>query len=175
VANTESEVGPGDDAVLVGKVAGFFGVKGWIKVFSFTDPRQAILDYGPWWLKQSGEWQQAVIAEGQRHGKSVIVRLDGVTDRDEAARWLGCEIAVASETLPAPSDGSYYWRDLEGLEVLHRDGRSLGKVKYVMETGAHDVLVTNGDKERLIPFVMDEVVLGVDVAGGVIDVDWEWD
>ncbi|HNP34950.1 MAG TPA: ribosome maturation factor RimM [Woeseiaceae bacterium] len=163
------------EPVVMGRVAALFGVRGWVKVFSFTDPREAILNYGPWWLMRAGEWRQYALAEGQRHGKGVIARLLGVDDRDQAAELLGSDIAVAAAVLPEPEEGTYYWRDLEGLEVVHLDGRSLGRVAYVMETGAHDVLVTAGDQEHLIPFVPGEVILGVDRAAGVISVDWEWD
>ncbi len=166
---------PDFEPVILGRVSGLFGVKGWVRIFSYTDPRDAILDYGPWWIHGSDGWQSVKLAEGQRHGKSVIARLEGVEDRDGAAEWLGLDIGVAKEALPEPGEGQYYWRDLEGLEVVHRDGTSLGKVAYVLETGANDVLVTAGDRERLIPFVIDKVILGVDLANGVINVDWEWD
>ncbi len=172
---SEAAHGPGADPVILGRVSGLFGVRGWVKVFSYTDPREAIVDYGPWWLKSADGWRAMPMAEGRRHGKNVIARLAGVTDRDQAAEWLDCEIGVAAETLPPPEEGTYYWRDLEGLEVVHRDGKRLGTVAYVMETGTHDVLVTEGDAERLIPFVMDDVILEVDLDAGVIHVDWEWD
>lgn len=172
---SEAVRGPGADPVILGRVSGLFGVRGWVKVFSYTDPREAIVDYGPWWLKAADGWRAMPMAEGRRHGKNVIARLEGITDRDQAAEWLDCEIGVAAEALPAPEEGTFYWRDLEGLAVVHRDGKSLGNVAYVMETGTHDVLVTGGDVERLIPFVMDDVILEVDLDAGVIHVDWEWD
>ena len=166
---------PGADAVTLGRISGLFGVKGWVKVYSYTDPREAILDYGEWWLERDGSWQVAVLSEGKRHGKAVIAHLGGVDDRDQAAALIGCNIGVPKVAMPTPEEGHFYWSDLEGLRVVHRDGTELGTVEYVMETGANDVLVTSGDKERLIPFVVDEVILGVDLANGVINVDWEWD
>ncbi len=163
------------EPVLLGRIDGLFGVRGWVKVFSFTDPREAVLGYGPWWIRQEGAWRRVPLAEGRRHGKNVIARLEGCTDRDQAMLLLGSDIAVAAEALPAPEDGRYYWRDLEGLAVVHRDGTLLGRVAYVMETGAHDVLVIEGDRERLVPFVPGEVILDVDFANAIIHVDWEWD
>ena len=105
----------------------------------------------------------------------MIAKLEGIDDRDQAVEVLDCNIGVRREDLPEPEAGHYYFGDLEGLRVEHRDGRNLGTVKYVLETGANDVLVTEGDTERLIPFIRDTVVLDVDLAEGVIRVDWEWD
>ena len=152
-----------------------FGVKGWVKVFSYTQPREAILDYDRWRLRRGANWHRVRVAEGKRHGKSVIAHLEGVDDRDEAATWIGADIAIARNDLPAAAEGSYYWADLEGLRVVHRDGTELGRVAYLLETGANDVLVTEGERERLIPFIADKVILGVDLDNGVIHVDWEWD
>lgn len=160
---------------MLGRVSGLFGVKGWVKVFSYTRPRDGILDYDRWFLEQGAQWRPYRVEEGKRHGKSIIVRLEGVADRDAAASLVDCDIAVSREEMPEIEDGSYYWADLEGLEVMHRDGTVLGTVAHLLETGANDVLVTEGDKERLIPFVAGTVILDVDVAKGVITVDWEWD
>ncbi len=161
--------------VLLGRIVGLFGVNGWVKVFSYTEPREAVLDYEDWLLGRNDDWQTVGLAEGKRHGKSVIARLQGVEDRDAAAALVGSDIGILRDRLPEPGDGCYYWADLEGMSVVHKDGSDLGKVAYVMATGAHDVLVTEGPNERLIPFVAEKVVLGVDIAGGVITVDWEWD
>lgn len=144
-------------------------------MFSYTRPREAILDYDRWYVKRQGEWQAAAISEGKRHGKTVIARLEGVDDRDEAAALVDCDIAVDRQAMPAADDGSYYWADLEGLQVVRRDGTELGHVAYLMETGANDVLVVQGEHERLIPFVTEKVILGVDLDNGVISVDWDWD
>ena len=168
---TGSEAQP----VLLGRIVGLFGVNGWVKVFSYTDPREAILNYDRWLLMQNDAWKDATIAEGKRHGKSIIARFDGVEDPDHAHKLIGCDIAVLREKLPVPELGTYYWADLEGMNVVHRDGTQIGKVAYLMETGSNDVLVTAGEKERLIPFVADEVILDVDFANGIITVDWNWD
>ena len=133
------------------------------------------MNYSQWWLKCDGDWQATELKEGKRHGKSVIAYLQGINDRDEASKLLGCNIGIPREDLPEPDQGSYYWSDLEGMKVMHRDGSEIGTVAYVMETGANDVLVTVGDKERLIPFIADKVILDVDLADGVIKVDWEWE
>lgn len=126
-------------------------------------------------MKDEGEWQAAKVLEGKRQGKSVIAHLQGVDDRDQAAALIGSDIAIPRDELPAAEDGSYYWLDIEGMQVVHRDGTDLGRVAYLMETGANDVLVTEGERERLIPFIAEKVILDVDFDKGVISVDWEWD
>ena len=152
-----------------------FGVNGWVKVFSYTEPREAILDYDRCFLKQSGSWREVRVSEGKKHGKGVILRLDGVDDRNQAAGLIDSEITIDRADLPAIGDDSYYWTDLEGLKIVHRDGTDLGCVAYLLQTGANDVLVTTGSPERLIPFILGEVIVDVDLAAGVITVDWEFD
>ena len=159
----------------MGRITGLFGVRGWVKVYSYTEPREAVLNYDRWLLRRKDGWQEAIVAEGQRHGKTVIARLDGYVDRDQAAGLVGADIGVPREAMPETERGQFYWSDLEGLRVLHRDGTELGKLAYLLETGAHDVMVVQGEQERLIPFVLDKVVLGVDLDKGEIEVDWEWD
>ncbi len=159
----------------MGRISGLFGVRGWVKVYSYTEPREAVLNYDRWLLGRKDGWQEATVAEGQRHGKTIIARLDGYVDRDQAAGLVGADIGVPREAMPQTEGDQYYWSDLEGLKVLHRDGTELGKLAYLLETGAHDVMVVQGEQERLIPFVLDEVVLGVDLDKGEIEVDWEWD
>jgi 16S rRNA processing protein RimM len=161
--------------VILGRIVGLFGIRGWVKVFSYTEPREAVLDYKDWLLSQDGGWQRVALAEGRRQGKAIIARLEGIEDRDSAAELTGSNIGVNRDALPDPGEGRYYWADLEGLGVVHKDGTQLGRVTCLMATGANDVLVVDGSVERLIPFVMGAVILDVDLAAGVIRVDWEWD
>ncbi|MDJ0709843.1 MAG: ribosome maturation factor RimM [Woeseiaceae bacterium] len=161
--------------VVLGRISGLFGVQGWVKVYSYTDPREAVLDYDRWLLSGNDGWREATVAEGQRHGKTIIARIDGYVDRDQAATLVGTDIGVARDALPGTDANQFYWSDLEGLRVVHRDGCELGTVAYLLETGANDVMVVKGEQERLIPFVMGKVVLGVDLDNGEIQVDWEWD
>lgn len=144
-------------------------------MFSYTDPREAVLKYKGLLLGRNGSWQATVVAEGQRHGKSVIARIEGVDDRDQAAALIGAEIGVDRNALPEPEEGQYYWSDLIGMTVVHCDGTQLGTIESMLETGTHDVMVVKGETERLIPFAMNEVVNSVDLNEKRVDVDWEWD
>lgn len=162
--------------VIVGRISGLFGVRGWVKVHSYTDPREAILDYATWLVELAGEWRTFEILEGRPHGKTIVARLDGIDDREAAAEMVQATIGVDRSDMPAPEEGEYYWSDLEGLTVQKESGEMVGTVAYLIETGANDVLVVQKDgKELLLPFVTGEVIKDVDLTGGVIRVDWEWD
>lgn len=161
--------------VIVGRISGVYGTRGWVRIYSYTEPRENIVSYQPWYLRKGGDWRQAEIAEGHQQGKGVVARLAECDDRDQAYALIGSEIAVRRDQLPATAPGEYYWSELQGLEVLTAEGVSLGRVDHLLETGANDVLVVKGDRERLIPFVMDEVVLEVDLEQRVLRVDWDKD
>ena len=166
-----------DEPVILGRISGLFGVKGWVRVYSYTDPVDGLLAYSSCLLKGRTGWDSARIAEGQRHGKGIIVRLRGINDRDQAAALVGQDIAVSRDQLPDPEDGSYYWADLVGLAVEQTDGTPVGRVDHLLATGANDVLVVRAEeaeKEILIPFLTESVIKNVDLAEGRIVVDWEW-
>ncbi len=156
--------------VIVGRLAGVYGVKGWLRVQSYTQPIENILDYGPWQIDGHGS---AKPTSGRAHGKGLIVHLEGIDDRDRAAILVGREIEVDRSELPELESGEYYWSDLVGLSVINRAGEALGTVSRMMETGAHDVMVVDGDRERLIPYARDRVVDSVDLATQTIVVDWD--
>lgn len=166
---------PRDRRVLVGRVTGVHGVRGGVKVESFTEPRDALLDYHPWVLCHLGTERVVRAKPLVRQGK-VAVLLDGIDDRDVAAGLSGAEIFVDRAQLPAPDAGEYYWVDLEGLRVENLDGADLGRVDRLFATGANDVLVAvDAGRERLIPFVQGDFIKSVDIAAGLIVVDWDVD
>ena len=161
--------------VTLGRVSGVVGVKGWIKVHSHTEPRENIVDFDSWILRHDGEDLRVTVEEGRRQGNNVVAKLEGIDDRDQARDMIGAEIAVERDALPPPEPGEYYWTDLEGLAVRNAAGESLGRVSYLFSTGEHDVMVLTGDRERLIPFVLERIVREVDLDAGVIVVDWDAD
>jgi len=170
----QHEDGSGD-RVIVGRVAGVYGVRGWHKLRSFTDPPEGLLDFQPVEIDRDGHWQQIRIAESRRHGRGLVGRFDGCEDRDAAARLVGCEIAVGRSQLPPLGPDEVYWVDLAGLLVENEAGETLGRVERLIETGAHDVLVVQGDRERLIPYVRGEIVREIDLEHGRMLVSWEAD
>jgi 16S rRNA processing protein RimM len=161
--------------IAIGKISGVFGLQGWVKVRSYTDPREGILQYSPWLLGREDGWVAVALAGGRPHGRGIIARLAGCQGPDDARRLVGCEVAVTRAQLPEPAEDDYYWADLVGLDVRTTAGQRLGRVERLLETGANDVLVVKGERERLIPFVVTSVVVEVDLDQRLIVVDWDAD
>ncbi len=161
-----------DRLLLIGKIVGLHGVNGWVKLESYTEPRTRIFSYKPWLV---GEVEVAG-AQGREQGKGLIGKLHGCDDRDAAARLIGATIRIRRSALPKPKRGEFYWADLEGLEVITTEGVVLGRVSHLFATGANDVLVVrDGERERLIPYVTKQFVREVDLKAGRITVDWDPD
>lgn len=164
--------GPG--RVLLGRIAGVHGVRGELKLESYTEPRAQIFRYQPWLLRSGSGETSVEGCRGRAHGKGLVAELPGVADRDAAAALVGTEIWVARSALPKAKPGEYYWSDLEGLEVVTTEGVSLGKVSHLVATGANDVLVVkDAMRERLIPFLIGQFVTDVDLDAGRLAVDWD--
>jgi 16S rRNA processing protein RimM len=163
-----------DETIRVGHIIGAQGVKGWIKVFSDTSPRENILSYSPWQIEM-GDRSQTIEISGRLQGKIVLAKLDGVESREQANELAGTKIYILANQLPKLEEDEYYWSELIGLEVESLQAEPLGSIETMMETGANDVMVLRGDRERLIPFVMDDVVRKVDLANKRVVVDWKPD
>jgi 16S rRNA processing protein RimM len=160
-----------DDLVCVGHILGAQGIKGWVRVFSNTSPRENIVQYSPWIIEQ-GENRISVAVDGYLQGKNVIARLDTIEDRNQAEALTGCRILIDPALLPSLEAGEYYWSDLIGLKVESLQGEPLGVVASMLETGADDVMVLSGNRERLIPFVIDDIVREVNLDEQRMIVDW---
>ena len=172
-----------EDIVIIGKITSVFGVKGGLKIFSYTKPRLNILNYKNWLLDVDGQWQSVKLTSGRQQGKTIGVNLEGVNDRNQAEALVGRKIAVTSDQLPTLDDDTFYWRDLEGMRVINTEKIDFGVVSHLIETGSNDVLVVRETaeqaagkdrKERMIPFLAD-AVLDVDTENKVIHVEWDAD
>lgn len=150
-----------------------FGVKGWIKVYSFTDIREDIIRYSPWLLCKADASQSVEVLDGVLQGKALIASLKGVNGRTEAEALVGWEIFIRQEQLPEPVEGEYYWSDLIGLNVETSLGVKLGVIEDMMETGANDVVIVKGERDRAIPFLQGQTILSIDLAVGNMIVDWD--
>lgn len=155
----------------MGHVVAPFGVQGWIKIHPYTDTVGALSDYHTWWLGKQDAHTAYQVVEAKAHGKEVVAKLPGFDDRDAALTLRGMEVAVPRASLPKVKRDEYYWNDLIGLKVVNTEGLDFGTVKSILATGANEVLVVNGDRERLIPFLY-QVVHKVDLENGTISVEW---
>jgi len=187
--NNTTQTQQTSEKVILGRITGVYGVKGWLKVFSYTDPMEAIVDYSPWLIRPEGKseqrpWNQIEIEVGKRHAKTVVVKFVDCDDRDLAMTYVGMEIAIEKSQLESlKGKDEYYWHDLLGLRVINQQKIELGVVKDILETGGNDVLVVVSEtedkdaktRERLIPWTMHNAIVTVNVEEGVIEVDWDAD
>lgn len=160
--------------IPVGKFGTAYGIRGWLKIHSYTEFGANILEYTPWYIEDTQTtWKMVKVEDAREHGKGIIVKLPDI-DTPEAARLLtGKLIAIHRSQLPVLKEDEYYWSDLIGLTVINKDGSTMGKVIYIMETGSNDVLVVKGEHEQAIPFLLDSVIKKVDLEKKEIHVDWE--
>ena len=162
--------------ILLGRVLGAFGIRGEIKLESWTEPRAAIFRYQPWIVRDPQGRERALSGvRGRESGKFLIASFPDVADRDTVEAMRGTEIYVPRSALPPPKDGEYYWVDLEGLRVRNLEGADFGTVSHLFSTGANDVLVAQGERERMLPFLQPDVVVSVDFDAGLVTVDWDAD
>lgn len=157
--------------LVVGRISGFYGLRGWVKVFSETEPRDNILTYNPWYLGVGHRPRR--LAEGKLHGKGLVARLEDCEGRDQAAALIGLEVKIRRDQLPRLGTDEFYWADLVGLSVETLEGRHLGRINRMFATAANDVVVVNGERERLLPFLWDQVIKDMDLDLGRIRVDWD--
>ncbi len=175
------------EMLVIGKITGCYGIKGWVRVQAYTDPQENFLQLGQWHLERKGVLEPVIFDRGKRHGKGLVAHIQGIDDRTAAEAYCGVQVSVPDSALPTLQAREYYWRDLEGLEVWcrPRDERGaapeavlIGRVDSLIETGANDVLVVKAceesidQQERLIPYVLDDTVQSVDLERSRIDVDW---
>ena len=172
-----------EEIVKLGKITSAFGVKGWVKIFSYSEPRLNILNYSSWLLKQDGQWRTVKVLNGRQQGKTIAAQLEGVSDRNLAEALSGVTIGVYESQLPELQDDEFYWRDLEGMSVINQEGVQFGTVTHLIETGSNDVLVIKetseqatgkNRKERMVPFIPD-VIVHVNAKERQITVEWDAD
>jgi len=168
-----------DDYILLGKISGVHGIKGWVKVFSYTSPRVKITEYSRWYMKpnKNQSWVAQDLIDGKEQGKNIIAKLDGVNYRDEAQALIGTEIAIHKDQLEVLAQDEYFWRDLIGLSVETITGQKLGELDWIFDVGSNDVIVVKDNSsveiiEHLLPYI-DNVIKSVDLDKSLMIVDWD--
>ncbi|WP_421684042.1 ribosome maturation factor RimM [Stutzerimonas urumqiensis] len=171
---------PAEDLLVLGKIVSVHGIRGEVKVYSFTDPIDNLLDYRHWTLRRGDETRRAELAGGRLQGNVLVAKIKGLDDREIARTYSDFEICVPRSELPDLEEGEFYWHQLQGLRVIDQNDQLLGQVDHLFETGANDVLVVKpcegslDDRERLLPYT-DQCVLGIDLEQGEMRVDWDAD
>ncbi|RTR34664.1 ribosome maturation factor RimM [Shewanella atlantica] len=170
------------EPVVLGKLGSSHGIKGWLKITTYTDSVEGIFDYSPWLIKEQGEWREVKVLQWRYQGKAVVACLEGVESREHAQMLTNCEIAVTPEQMETLPEDEFYWRDLIGCEVINTKGYNMGKVQEIVETGSNDVLLVKanakdgfGKAERMIPFVTEQFIIEVNLTEKQITVDWDPD
>lgn len=161
-----------DNFVVLGRITGVSGLRGGVKIHSYTRPRAQIFSYDPWYVRQHGHCAEYHARSMDQGGKALVAEISGITDRDAAQALAGAEIGVRREQLPEPAPGEFYQTDLIGMEVRDASATCLGRVQEIRETGANDVLLVVGQTTLLVPLVMGHIVRHIDLDNGVIEVDW---
>lgn len=169
------------EILVLGRIVGAYGVKGWVRIRAFGDDPASWQDQPVWQVAttENGPWQSRKAAECKAHGDGLVVRFADVADRNAAESLQGLWIGLPRADLPPPAENEFYWDDLIGMTVINDAGETLGVVDSLLETGAHDVLrvlqsTPEAETERLLPFV-EAIVRNVDMKQRQILVAWELD
>ena len=174
-----------NDLVIMGRVVAPYGVFGWLKIVPDTEEFDGLLDYKKWWIGKDNDWRELAVKEAKIHNDVLVVKLQGIDDRDAAVACKGKQIAVPRALLPKLKGEEYYWSDLIGLAVKNQQNVDFGNITDVFATGANDVIVvkdvvvkdvakSDGGQERLIPYIA-QVILAVDLGEKTMLVDWDSD
>ena len=168
------------DTLVIGIIGAPYGVKGWVKITSHTHDLDGVFAYTPWLLGQVQEGNEYVVDQWRTHNKGLVAKLIGVDDRDDAERIKNLEISIKAAMLPELDGNDVYWRELVGMQVVTDKGYNLGVIKELFETGANDVLLVKanlndafGQKERMVPYLLDQVIKQVDRQAKTVTVDWD--
>ena len=161
--------------IIIGRIGSVYGLKGWLKIISFTEPVENIFSYQPWQLFIHHQWQPVSVKNFNKQGTQLIALLDICTNREDTRQYTGLDISIFRQQLPTLSNNEYYWSDLEGLKVVNKEGYLLGTVDHLFATGSNDVLVVIGNKKYLIPYLLNQFILHIDLNNQTMLVDWDPD
>jgi 16S rRNA processing protein RimM len=171
-----------ENLIVVGTFGAVYGIKGWLRINSFTDTMEDIFDYAPWTIQTAQGLKEVRVINSRPHSKGYIVQVEGINTPEEAQRWVNQEILIHGDQLETLTDNDFYWKDLIGCEVLNIQGYHMGVVSSLLETGSNDVLCVQANKkdaygkiERLIPFIEDQFIVQIDLPAKKIHVNWQPD
>lgn len=163
-----------DQYITIAKIGAPYGVRGWLKVQTFTDSIENAVNYRPWFVTDAkGQWSILAVEQVDYQSERLLIKIQGI-DTPEAARcYTGKLLHIPRNKLPVLQENEYYWSDLEGLTVIDQHGDVLGKVSFLLETGSNDVLVVKGSKQIAVPYLPGQVIKSVSLDTREIHVEWE--
>ncbi len=161
--------------IIVGRFGRPHGIKGFVTVHSFTEPYDNILRYTDWHAFIQNQWQPLKILNVQMQSKSIVAQVEGYPEREQVARLTNIDIAVCKDQLDKLESGEYYWHQLIGMNVVNTKGEAFGKVSEIIPTGSNDVLVVQGEKRHLVPYLPGQFILDINTSQQLITVDWDMD
>ena len=164
-----------DDLIIIGKFGSAHGINGFVKIHSFTEPADNILNYQPWLVKQGKNWVSKTFDKVEKRNKFYIAKMEDCQDRNDAEKYVNCEIATHKDHLPKLNESEFYWHELIDMTVINKEQITLGKVTQVLQTGSNDVLIIDGEKRHLIPFLLENFIIKIDRKKSEITVDWDID
>lgn len=163
------------DWIVIGRFGRAHGIKGMVTVHSFTEPRENILRYTQWHAMINKQWQPLELLRVEVTNKHILALVEGFADREKVEGLTNIEIAVLREQLPQLAPGDYYWHELVGMQVVDQQGACFGTVVEIMPTGSNDVMVVEGEKRYLIPYIPGRFVTSINALEKLIIVDWDTD
>lgn len=163
------------DWIVVGRFGRPHGIKGFITIHSFTEPRDNILSYTDWHAYIAKQWQPLKIEQIETTNKSILAKIEGFHEREHLSSLTNVDLAISRTQLPSLTQGEYYWHQLVGMQVTNQQGIVFGKVTEIMPTGSNDVLVIEGERRHLIPYLPGQFIIDVDMDKNLISVDWDMD
>lgn len=164
-----------NDWVIIGQFGKVHGIKGFITLHSYTEPRDNILAYKPWFMLLNHLWQPLPITQLEVNNKHILVKVEGFSEREQASTLTHVQIGIRKTQLPSLPSGDFYWHDLIDMQVHNQEGIDLGRVKEILATGANDVLIVEGERRYLIPYLLDLYIIKIDSEQRTILVDWDAD
>lgn len=164
-----------NDWVIVGQFGKVHGIKGFITLHSFTEPRDNILEYKPWFMLLNKQWQPIDLSKIEVNNKHILVKVEGFTEREQASELTHVQVGIKKTQLPTLPKGEFYWNELIGMQVHNTEGTALGFVKEILATGANDVLIIEGERRYLVPYLLDLYIIAIDAEQRAITVDWDAD
>lgn len=172
---------PPVNPIVIGKIKRAYGVRGWVKIVSFTDKSENIFCYAPWLVFLKNQWKLIRLECWKSIKEKYIVKISGVSNREMAMLLTNSNLIIGETQLPFLCNNEYYWKDIIGCTVITVQGNDLGCVDYIIETIAHDVLVVKLFKQNfvktkncLIPFIYNRIIKNVNLIKNVIVVDWNF-